>query len=306
MPHAAGSTRWRVDVAELFAPRRVPLGGLRAMMVNRLLPQRARPTVGAWCFIDQFGPEDTDMQVLPHPHTGLQTVTWPFAGRVRHRDSIGSDVIIEPGQLDLMTSGRGIAHSEFSLGERPLLHGLQMWVALPATAADVAPGFEQHSTLPKYTSDGFAATVFMGTLGDVTSPATTFSPLVGAEFELSGPATIPLVADFEYAVLLVDGRLYAAGVALDAGPLLYLGRGRSDLALSTVDGARGILLGGEPYSDALVMWWNFVGRAHEDIVAARADWEARAERFGAVDGHGDARIPAPPMPAVRLLPRNSR
>jgi hypothetical protein len=308
MPRAVGSMRrWPADVVELFSPRRVPLGGLRAMMVDRLLPQRALPTVGAWCFIDQFGPENTDMHVLPHPHTGLQTVTWPFAGRVRHRDSIGSDVVIEPGQLDLMTSGRGIAHSEFSLGERPILHGLQMWVALPAVSASVAPGFEQHGELPKYSADGFTATVFMGTLADVTSPATTFSPLVGAQFELSGPATIPLVTDFEYAVLLTEGRLYAAGVALDAGPLLYLGRGRPDLALSTVDGARGILLGGEPYVDDLVMWWNFVGRTHEDIVVARTDWEARADRFAPITGHGSDRIPAPPMPAsVRLLPRNSR
>ena len=293
-------------VTELFSSRVVPLGGMRrGIAVNRVLPQRALPTVGAWCFLDQFGPQRTDMQVLPHPHIGLQTVTWPLAGEVRHRDSLGSDVIIRPGQLNLMTSGHGIAHSEFSLGELPQLHGLQLWVALPAAAAGHEPGFEQHSELPVHEADGVRATVFMGELGSVRSPATAYSPLVGAELALPAGAstTLPLRLDFEYALLVLSGGLRVAGTELGSGPLLYLGLDRGELELSAEVGTRAILLGGEPFRDDLVMWWNFVGRNHDEIAAARADWESQDERrFGAVAGGGE-RIPAPRLPSVRLLPR---
>jgi quercetin 2,3-dioxygenase len=291
-------------VTERYESRVVPLGGLRAIQVHRLLPQRALPTVGAWCFLDKFGPQRADMRVLPHPHTGLQTVTWPLAGEVRHRDSLGHDVVIRPGQLNLMTSGPGIAHSEFSLGAKPLLDGLQLWVALPA-GTDAAPAFEQHTDLPIYSDGDLRASVFMGRLGEVASPATTYSELVGAEIRVPAGASssIPLRLAYEHAVLVLDGTIAVADAELAPGPLLYLGIGRSELGLAATTDARFILLGGEPFTDDLVMWWNFVGRSHDEIAAARADWEAESERFGVVDGHDGERIPAPVLPPVRLSPR---
>ncbi|WP_026360739.1 pirin family protein [Amycolatopsis nigrescens] len=294
------------QVAEFFDARAVPLGGIRGIEVERVLPQRRLPTVGAWCFLDRFGPQRADMRVLPHPHTGLQTVTWPLAGEIRHRDSLGSDVLLRPGQLNLMTGGRGIAHSEFSAGDRPLLHALQLWVALPAGQAGIEPGFEQHTELPAFQADGLRATVFMGALGPVVSPATTHTPLVGAEVEVTAGAAahLPLRPDFEHAVLVVEGELEVSGSTVTPGPLLYLGTGRETLSLRTAHGARAVLLGGLPFPDDLVMWWNFVGRSHEEIAAAREDWESDDPvRFGLVPGHDGARIPAPELPGVRLTPR---
>ncbi|MFL6123431.1 pirin family protein [Actinophytocola sp.] len=284
-------------MAEVFEPRVVPLGGLRAMSVERVMPQRGLPTVGAWCFLDSYGPADVAMRVLPHPHTGLQTVTWPLAGEIHHRDSIGSDVLVRPGQLNLMTAGRGVSHSELSVSEP--LHGLQLWVALPADHATMAPAFEQHVDLPVY--DGFA-TVLMGSVGDATSPATTHTPLVGADLAVAGTRVLPLRPDYEHAVLAVSD-LTVAGTPLRKGQLLYLGTGRSRVELA--DG-RAFLLGGEPFPEDLVMWWNFVGRSHEEIAGARAAWEAADELFGTVPGHDGARIPAPDLPGIRLTPRRRR
>ncbi|TDE08371.1 pirin family protein [Jiangella asiatica] len=297
-------------VARLLPARDVPLGGIRAMRVSRTLPHREVPTVGAWCFLDRFGPERTDMRVLPHPHTGLQTVTWPLVGEIRHRDSVGSDVIVRPGQLNLMTSGPGIAHSEISLGEVPLLHGLQLWAAIPDQSS-ATPAFEQHTKLPRHTAPGLTATVVVGELGGTGSPARTFSPLLGAQLDLDADvtATVPLRTDFEHAVLVLEGRADVAGTPLESGPLLYLGTGRDELRLTAAGGASTslFLLGGEPFPDDLVMWWNFVGRSHEDIVAAREEWErAGQERFGTVAGHDGERIPAPPIPPLRLTPRRRR
>ncbi|TDD64609.1 pirin family protein [Jiangella aurantiaca] len=306
--HAAGHTG---PATKLLDARDVPLGGIRAMRVSRTLPHRELPTVGAWCFLDQFGPQHTDMVVLPHPHTGLQTVTWPVQGEIHHRDSVGSDVVVRPGQLNLMTSGPGIAHSEISLGEAPLLHGLQLWVALPEAAANhAAPGFEQHTDLPVHDGDGVRATVVVGELAGTTSPATTYSPLLGAQLDVDAGTTavLPMTPDFEHAVLVLTGRTTIAGTPLEPGPLLYLGTGRSELVLQAHDDdATLFLLGGEPFPDDLVMWWNFVGRSHEDIVAAREDWERPGQhRFGPVAGHGADRIPAPPLPPLRLTPRRRR
>ncbi|HEY0448390.1 pirin family protein [Actinophytocola sp.] len=294
-------------VALVFAPRDVPLGGLRGIRVDRLLPQRTLPTVGAWCFLDLFGPNSTPMSVLPHPHTGLQTVTWLLAGQIHHRDSVGSDVLVRPGQLNLMTGGHGVAHSEISIDDGAPLHAMQLWVALPAAKAGMAPAFEQHVELPTYAHGGVTATVFVGTVGDVSSPATVHTPLLGADLRVAAHAatTVPLRPDFEHALLAIDDTLVVSGVAVPAGRMLYLGTGRAELALAT-DGrpVRALLLGGEPFPDELVMWWNFVGRSHDEIAAARADWEARGQtRFGTVHGHGGARIPAPDLPNVRLTPR---
>lgn len=293
-------------VAELLAPREVPLGGVRGMRVDRVLPQRGLPTVGAWCFLDLFGPHPEPMRVLPHPHIGLQTVTWPLAGEIHHRDSIGSDVLVRPGQLNLMTGGRGVAHSEISRDDGRQLRGLQLWVALPAEHAATPPAFEQHTDLPHYTHDGVTGTVFVGALGDTVSPGTVYSPLVGADLTITGGTgtRLPLRPDFEHALLAVEGSPVVSGVTVPQGQLLYLGTGRAELAIATSGPVRAVLLGGEPFPDELVMWWNFVGRSHDEIAAARTDWEAADEsRFGVVPGHDSQRIPAPDLPNTRLTPR---
>ncbi|WP_278261476.1 pirin family protein [Nocardia sp. AG03] len=299
-------------ISELYPAREVPLGGVRGVYVERTLPQRDLPTVGAWCFLDRFGsPTVTTTgaspDILPHPHIGLQTVTWPFDGRIRHRDSVGSDVEIEPGQLNLMTSGRGIAHSEFGVPGAAAGNGLQLWIALPEDARDGDPHFEQHRELPVYEEPGLRATVLIGALGGVVSPARAYTPILGADIALDAGARVrlPLERAFEHAVLVVSGTVEVDGVELSAGPLLYLGTDRAELALTSTEGAHLALLGGEPFAEELVMWWNFVARTHEEIIDAREAWEARdTSRFPTVVGHDpDERIPAPPLPPLRLKPR---
>ncbi|MFD4439133.1 pirin family protein [Nocardia sp. NPDC058519] len=299
-------------IAELYPAREVPLGGVRGVYVERTLPQRDLPTVGAWCFLDRFGSAaateaGASPDILPHPHIGLQTVTWPLDGRIRHRDSVGSDVEIEPGQLNLMTSGRGIAHSEFGVPGAEAGHGLQLWIALPGTATGIDPHFEQHRELPTYAAPGLRATVLIGALGGVASPAKAYTPIVGADIVLDPDAEVSLPLDraFEHAVLVIEGTVTIDGTELTPGPLLYLGTDRAELRLSSSDGAHFALVGGEPFAEELVMWWNFVARSHEEIVDARAAWEARdTSRFPTVVGHSpDERIPAPPLPPLRLKPR---
>jgi redox-sensitive bicupin YhaK (pirin superfamily) len=296
--------------AVLLASREVPLGGIRAMQVHRMLPQRDLPLVGAWCFLDRFGPQTTRMRVEPHPHIGLQTVTWPFIGEVHHRDSIGSDVVVRSGALNLMTSGAGISHSEYSVGEGEVpLDALQLWVALPDSRRHGPPAFEQHDDLPVVDlPGGGGAVVVMGEFAGVSSPASVFTPIVGAEVRLPARAivTVPLRPDWEYAIVGIDGEVDAASIAVAPYQLLYLGRGRDEVEVSSPEGATLFLLGGAPFEDDIVMWWNFVARTHEEVVEAREEWEARSPRFGSVAGHGDVRVPAPPLPGVRLTSRRRR
>ena len=298
--------------AVVLEAREVPLGGVRAMNVLRVLPSKDVPTIGAWCFLDRFGPDPTRMRVEPHPHIGLQTVTWPLIGEVRHRDTVGSDVVLRRGQLNLMTSGEGIAHSEYSVGEEPIpLDALQLWVALPESRRHGEPAFEQHLQLPTLDLGSSAvATVVMGAFGGVASPASAYTPIAGAEISIPAGVEVelPLEADWEYGIVGVAGEVVVEGSAVARDQLLYLGIHRSEVSVRADAGADAtiFLLGGEPFEDEIVMWWNFVGRTHDEIVEAREAWEADAPRFGHVVGHGDERIPAPPMPAVRLTRRHRR
>jgi redox-sensitive bicupin YhaK (pirin superfamily) len=294
---------------ELLEGAPVALGGPRGLGVTRTLPNRQRRTVGAWCFLDAYGPHDLSgsagMRVGPHPHTGLQTVSWLVAGEIEHRDSLGSRQDIRPGQLNLMTAGRGIAHSEQTPAEHGgVLQGVQLWVALPNADRDVPPAFAHHADLPVVAEGGLTATVLMGDLAGARSPARCYTPLVGAEVTLAAgsDARLPLRPDFEYAVLTLDGEATVDGVPLKPGPLLYLGDGRSALRFAAGTPARVLLLGGEPFAERLVMWWNFVARDHDEIVEARADW-IDGGRFGEVHGYDGDPIPAPPMPITRLVPR---
>ncbi|WP_326656038.1 pirin family protein [Streptomyces sp. NBC_00385] len=294
-------------VRELLTPRHVRLG--ESTEVRRLLPNLGRRMVGAWAFVDHYGPDDIadepGMQVPPHPHMGLQTVSWLHEGEVLHRDSLGSLETIRPRELGLMTSGRAISHSEES--PRPhaaLLHGAQLWVALPDAHRTVEPHFQHHKDLPTVTAPGLTATVILGTLDDATSPGTAYTPIVGADLALSSgaEARLPLDPDFEYAVLSMSGEAEVDGVPVLPGSMLYLGCGRSELPLRATSDAGLMLLGGEPFEEEIVMWWNFVGRTQDEITQAREDWMS-GDRFGAVRGYDGAPLPAPALPPVPLKPR---
>ncbi|GAA3341484.1 pirin family protein [Amorphoplanes nipponensis] len=290
----------------------VALGGPRGLEVTRTLPSKHRRMVGAWCFLDAYGPHrlagSPGMRVGPHPHIGLQTVSWLVAGEILHRDSLGHRQEIRPGQLNLMTAGRGISHSEETPARHgDVLQGVQLWVALPEADRAVPPAFAHHADLPVLTDGGLTATVLMGELAGAASPARCHTPLLGAEVTLAAGcrATLPLRPDFEYAALVVDGAAAVADVPVKPGPLLYLGEGRAELRLEAGPDTRLMLLGGAPFTERIVMWWNFVGRDHEEIVAARQGWENRAAGgpFGTVRGYDGPDIPAPPMPITRLVAR---
>jgi quercetin 2,3-dioxygenase len=286
---------------ELLVGRDVVLGGTRGMPVVRTLPNRHRRMVGAWCFVDHYQ-GDVTMRVPPHPHTELQTVTWLVAGEVRHRDSLGNDQVIRPGQLNLMTAGRGIAHAEESPAPGGMLHGVQLWVALPLDAASTEPDFAHHDDLPLIPDGSVSIRVLMGSLDGAVSTARAYTPLVGAEisFAKTGRTELTLEPDFEYAALVLAGSVEVDGEPLSVGPLLYLGTRRSRLGLSAAAPTTLLLLGGEPFAEEIIMWWNFIGRSHEAIVTAREDWMA-ARRFGTVAFDGEP-LPAPEMPTTVLKP----
>ena len=331
------------DVAEILSPREVPLGGPRAMRVRRTLPQRHRSLIGAWCFVDHYGPDHVadsgGMSVAPHPHTGLQTVSWLFTGEIEHRDSAGHHATVRPGELNLMTAGRGISHSEVSTPATDVLHGVQLWVALPDESRSTEPGLEHHAPEP-VEGPGWEVRVFLGSLLGATSPVTTHTPLLGAELLLASGTELELDVEpgFEHGVLVDQGVLTVAEEEVKQHELAYLPPGPAGLRLVAHDGpARVLLLGGTPFGESIVMWWNFVGRSHEEIVGFREEWQeqvldrsgparspdeagglrepdgarrvvadgqlVRPGRFGVVVGDHLAPIPAPALPNARLRGR---
>lgn len=323
---------------EILTPREVPLGGPRAMRVRRTLPQRERSLIGAWCFVDHYGPDDVaesgGMSVAPHPHTGLQTVSWLFTGEITHRDSAGNHARVLPGEVNLMTAGRGISHSEVSTADTTTLHGAQLWVALPDADRHTDPGF-QHYAPPAVSGEGWSARVFLGSLLGSTSPVDTFTPLLGAEMLLEPGARLSaaVAADHEHGLLIDRGEVVVAtpgdgdgdgagegdrdsdGARVAAGELGYLPPGLRTLDLTAgPDGARLLVLGGPPFGEEIVMWWNFVGRTHEEVVGFRQDWQDQIAtatdgqdvtdgRFGIVLGEHLPPIPAPNLPNARLRTR---
>ncbi|KUO08325.1 pirin family protein [Streptomyces sp. DSM 15324] len=301
------------STVEVLTPRDVPLGGPRAMTVRRTLPQFRRSLIGAWCFADHYGPDDVaatgGMDVAPHPHTGLQTVSWLFSGEIEHRDSLGSHAFVRPGELNLMTGGHGIAHTEVSTPRTTVLHGVQLWVALPDAHRDAPRDFQHHAPQP-VRLPGATLRVFLGTLAGATSPVRTFTPLLGAELLLDPGAdlTLPVDPAFEHGLLVDTGTVRFAGTPLKPAELGCADPGPDHLTLtndSDTTPARVILLGGPPFEEEIIMWWNFVCRTHDEVARARADWMAElgGPRFGEVEGYEGAPLPAPELPTVALKPR---
>ncbi len=249
------------------------------------------------------------MDVPPHPHTGLQTVSWLFAGEVEHRDSAGVHARIRPGELNLMTAGAGICHSEVSIDSKSALHGVQLWVALPGSDRDTGRDFTHYAPAP-ISLPGAVGRVFLGELAGSRSPVHVFTSLLGAQIDLDVHAHLDLDVDpaFEHGVLCDSGTVEFDGTTLAAADLGYQSPGRSRLRLRGVGDrpARVLLLGGTPFAEELVMWWNFVGRSHDDIVNYRRFWEDGDDRFGVVEGYGGSvtRLPAPPLATTRPRPRS--
>ncbi len=278
---------------EVTAPKASQVGSLT---VHRALPRRGRRTVGSWCFADVMAPvaDASAGGIGPHPHLGLQTVTWLLDGELLHLDSLGSEQPIRAGQLNLMTAGRGVAHAEES-PERGGLHGIQLWIAQPESTRHGEPAFEHHAELPVVDLSDGQLTVIVGAIGDVRSAARCDTEHVGAELRVTGTVELPLLEAFEHALLPVVGSLAIDGTPVPPTHLAHLGRGRASVTVTADQPAVALLLGGEPFPDELVMWWNYVGRTRDEIVQAHADWTARDARFGTVRS-SLAAIDVPPPP----------
>lgn len=283
---------------EAYPNRETHLGSLP---IARAMPIRDRRMVGPWCFLDRFGPlsfaDGQPMNVPPHPHIGIQTVSWLLEGEVLHSDSLGSEAIVRQGGVNVMTAGSGIAHSEETPGHHSgRLSGVQLWVALLDAHRNSEPAFTSIEQVPVDERRGGILQVFAGGLGDVRSPAPYFSEILGLDAQIHSGETLEIELDpgFEHALLLLEGDCSFENQALNERTLYYLGSRRTGISLHSRAGGRVLLIGGPPFPETILMWWNFVARSPEEIAAARADWEAR-RRFPDVPGEHGPRLSAPDL-----------
>ena len=287
-------------IEQVLVPRTSDIGGFE---VARALPSRERRMVGPFVFFDQMGPgeflEQRGLDVRPHPHIGLSTLTWLFEGALMHRDSLGVEQRIEPGAVNWMTAGRGVVHSERTPDDlraaRSLLAGMQAWLALPESLEETAPAFVHHAAgeIPRVEQPGWTADVIVGELFGARSPVEAPTQTVYADLRLRAGARVPIEPMAEERALY----LYAGDPRVDGLPgpstrLLVLRPGAT-LTLEADSDAHVLLLGGEPMDGPRYLWWNFVASSKDRIRAARADWDAG--RFDPVPGD-DERIPLPDLP----------
>jgi len=283
---------------QAFPNRELSLGSLA---VSRALPVKDKRLVGPWCFLDRFGPlsftAGKPMDVAPHPHIGLQTVTWLFEGEVVHDDSLGSEAVLRPGGVNVMTAGGGITHAEQTPRDHTgRLNGVQLWVALLDRDRHMTPSFEHVQDVPTIEGASGLVHVFAGSLAEASSTAPFHSAIVGVDVRVHPGRTLdlPLEPTFEHAVLVVQGECTLDGQPLAERVLYYLGTNRSDVCFSSREGGRLLLVGGPPFPETILMWWNFVARTPEEIAQARTDWEAHA-RFGEVVAYAGPRLDAPAL-----------
>jgi redox-sensitive bicupin YhaK (pirin superfamily) len=288
-------------VHEKIATHNAQIGD--GLTIRRALPTKARRMIGAWCFLDHFGPMDLSknggLNIGPHPHMGLHTFTWTISGKILHRDSLGSEQVIQPGEVNLMTAGHGISHSEESISQ-DILEGVQLWIAMPDAVRHSKPEFAHYKSLPQQLQDDVKITVLAGDVFGKTAPTKVYSPLMGLDFHAlkDTATTLQLNPKFEYGVLVMQGKINLENEILEPGSLMYLGCGRKNLTLQFTAQTRAVMIGGEPFPEEILMWWNFVGRTREEMVIATAEWEHH-DRFGEVKGYLSRRLDAPEVPQIK-------
>ncbi len=283
------------------------------LKVARALPTARRRMIGAWCFLDHAGPAllrpGEGMFVGPHPHIGLQTFTWMIEGELLHRDSLGCEQLLRPGQVNLMTAGRGIVHSEESPTKQGgALHVAQLWIALPDARIDIAPAFAHHPDLPQVGVGGWRATVLVGQMmGQMTgmhAPPIVHTPMVGIDLTASKAAdgVLTLDAAFEHGFVCLEGRATIDGDVLEPGVLLYAAHGHESVTLRCDARARVLVVGGAPFESPRILWWNFVARTHDEVAAAASDWHSGSTRFPAVRSTALERLSMPSLEGLHLAP----
>ena len=287
---------------ERIASKKAMVG--ESLPISRALPSPRRRMIGAWCFLDHAGPvgPGSEMRVGPHPHIGLQTFTWMIEGKLLHRDSLGYEQVIAPGQVNLMTAGHAIAHSEESVSEPGVgLHLAQLWIALPDALRWTEPAFEHYPVLPKLTQDGFELTVLAGAFAGLSAPTRVHTPLLGLDLRSHNASETELRLNpaFEYGLMMLSGEARIEGEILAPGELLYLGTGHTRIRVACAAACQLLLIGGEPFKEPVLLWWNFVARSQDEIAQATSDWNS-GERFGEVRGYHGERLKAPDITGLHL------
>jgi quercetin 2,3-dioxygenase len=261
--------------------------------VQRVLPQRGIRMIGPWCFLDHFGPLPLanyhNFNIPPHPHIGLQTITWLFSGQLFHQDSLGYQQELRAGELNLMTAGRGISHAEVADKQASdPLHGLQLWSALPSADEQTEARFDHYTRLPKFSLGDCVATLIVGSYTTAKqryqSPALQFHPSIAMSLKSPQVTVLNLTLNrhFEYGIYVISGRIHTLKQSIATHELIRLGTDREQLEIELSADANILLLGGEPFHEPVILWWNFVSSDADRIQQAQHDWDNGHERFGTV------------------------
>lgn len=274
----------------------------RGTVIKRALPSRQKRMIGAWCFLDHAGPvtfpQGDGLDVGPHPHIGLQTFTWMIEGTMMHTDSIGSKQLIRPKQVNLMTAGYGISHTEVAPDTETRMHAAQLWIALPDDIINMAPQFDHYPVLPIVEKDNIEFTVLVGEFMDTVSPVQVHTELLGIDFfaKEQTKTRIPLNPKFEYGFMALEGDAIVNGHDLNSDNMVVLEPGISQIEVELPKGSRLLLIGGEPFESPILLWWNLVGRTQEELKTATEQWINQDARFGTIPDYDGPRLEAPAFP----------
>ncbi|WP_335955353.1 pirin family protein [Acinetobacter guillouiae] len=274
----------------------------KGTVIKRALPSRQKRMIGAWCFLDHAGPvvfpQGDGLDVGPHPHIGLQTFTWMIEGTMMHTDSIGSKQMIRPKQVNLMTAGYGISHTEVAPDTETRMHAAQLWIALPDDKINMAPQFDHYPELPIVEQDHIEFTVLVGEFMNTKSPVKVHTELVGIDFfaKESTKTRIPLNPHFEYGFMALEGEATVNGHDLNSDNMVVIEPGISQIEVELPKGSRLLLIGGEPFESPILLWWNLVGRTQEELKTATEQWANQDARFGTIPDYDGPRLEAPAFP----------
>ncbi|WP_168399104.1 pirin family protein [Acinetobacter indicus] len=280
--------------------RRAEIG--QGTVIKRALPSRHKRMIGAWCFLDHAGPvsfpQGDGLDVGPHPHIGLQTFTWMIEGTLMHTDSIGSKQLIRPKQVNLMTAGQGTSHTEVAPEQETHMHAAQLWIALPDAKRNMPSRFDHYPELPVVSRDGVEFTVLVGEFLETRSPVEVHSPLLAVDLTAAETVRTRLQLNpaFEYGFMALEGTAHINQHELNEDNMVVLEPGLQDIEIELHQGARVLLLGGEPFESAILLWWNFVGRTQDELSEARDQWVNQDPRFGSIPDYNGPRLEAPALP----------